>query len=384
MHIIKIKKTKKINKINKTKKKFFILKKNKKQTKKNRRKYKKYRKSNNKKSKRRVKWGGMIEGEGEVNEDPILKNEITSKDQLDKISCKADPSAFPKCGKEGCVYLTENDTVTKKQWKNDREMDGYFLSIEGQQAAQVKNLAPKIISQNIKPCDLISKIGSENKAPCIVKRRRKTKSGEKIAYEEEKRESWCRNYGVENQCIVDENMYNRFKNSSFMNSALIDTAKIPKEIILPDVDSSIDGDVDSIDDEDLGDMLLETKIDKSFTNYNPVFLTDLKMERIKGLTISELITKMVNSLGEEDTKTVSKVWEDERDNLIEEIKRLGYASNDFNEDNIMIDVDDEELCNWINEMLNKKETITPEKIKQHFGKENILKIVDWGILRRVR
>ena len=72
------------------------------------------------------------------------------------------------------------------------------------------------------------------------------------------------------------------------------------------------------------------------------------------------------------------------DNLIEEIKRLGYASNDFNEDNIMIDVDDEELCNWINEMLNKKETITPEKIKQHFGKENILKIVDWGILRRVR
>ena len=169
-----------------------------------------------------------------------------------------------------------------------------------------------------------------------------------------------------------------------MNSALIDTAKIPKEIILPDVDSSIDGDVDSIDDEDLGDMLLETKIDKSFTNYNPVFLTDLKMERIKGLTISELITKMVNSLGEEDTKTVSIVWEDERDNLIEEIKRLGYASNDFNEDNIMIDVDDEELCNWINEMLNKKETITPEKIKQHFGKENILKIVDWGILRRVR
>jgi hypothetical protein len=107
------------------------------------------------------------------------------------------------------------------------------------------------------------------------------------------------------------------------------------------------------------------------------------MERVKGLTVNELIYKMFNSLGEERTMALSRDWENERDKLIYQVKQLGYFSNDFNEDNIMIDVENDELCSWINETLEKKEDITPEKIKQHFGKEDILKIVDWGLLNRV-
>ena len=302
-----------------------------------------------------------------------------------KTSCKADTSLFPKCGKEGCVYLVgqEGNQVLKKQWKNYDEIPGFELSYEGQEAAQSNNLAPKIFSINEKPCDLISKIGNETGAPCIVKRRRKTRKGEKILYEEEQRESWCRNYGVENQCVVDDNMYNRFKSSKYINNPLIEIEKIPRQITLPDVDSSIDGDIDSVNDEGLGDMHMKTDTDESFTNFKPVYLTDLQMERVKGLTVNELIYKMFNSLGEERTMALSRDWENERDKLIYQVKQLGYFSNDFNEDNIMIDVENDELCSWINETLEKKEDITPEKIKQHFGKEDILKIVDWGLLNRV-
>jgi hypothetical protein len=47
-------------------------------------------------------------------------------------------------------------------------------------------------------------------SPCFVKRYRNTRSGKKIFYEEEHRPSWCRNYGVENQCIVDKKMYEKY------------------------------------------------------------------------------------------------------------------------------------------------------------------------------
>jgi len=360
-----INKTKKINKNN------FFTKKAKTKTKKAKTKKAKTKTKTKKRRKRininskRANIGGALENE---------------------LPCKADPSSFPKCGKEGCVYLTgeQDNQVLKKQWKNYNEMQGFDLSNEGQEvAAESKNLAPKIISINKKPCDLISKIGSENDAPCIVKRRRKTKRGEKILYEEENRKSWCRNYGVENQCVVDDNMYNKFKSNRYINTPLIDTEKIPRQIVLPDVDSNVDGDVDSDNDEGLGDMHMKTDIDESFTNFKPVYLTDLQMERIKGLTINELIDKMLNSLGEERTMALARYWESERDKIIQEVKQLGYFSNDFNEDNIMIDVENDGLCSWINETLEKKEDITPDKIKQQFGKENILKIVDWGLLNRV-
>jgi hypothetical protein len=353
----------------KSKKKFFLTKKNKKyRSRKHKNKsvitFKRYKTTRSKKRKSR-NWGGAFE---------------------DKItSCYADSNSFPKCGKEGCVYLLdeEGNEVVKKQWKDSNEIPSFELSYEGQQAAQSINLAPKIASVIMKPCDLISKIGSENNAPCIVKRRRKTKNGEKIIFEEEKRPTWCRNYGIDNQCVVDDNMYNKFKNSKYMKIPLIETSKIPKGILLPDVDSSIDGDVDSINNEGLGDMLMKPDIDNSFTYFKPIYLTDLQMERIKGLTMNDLIYKMLTNLGEERTRMLSPAWENERDMLIEQIKRLGYFSNDFNEDNIMIDVENEELCNWINEMLEKKIDVTPESVKQQFGKENILKIVDWGLLSKV-
>jgi hypothetical protein len=294
-----------------------------------------------------------------------------------KYKCSSNSENFPKCGKEGCVYLDNDTSVTKKQWKTYQEIPSYFLSIEGQDSS--KNYAPNIISHNIKPCDLINIIGKENTAPCFVKRHRNTKSGEKILYEEEQRPSWCRNYGIKNQCIVDDNMYNNLKNNVAKVSL---QGKPSKNIKLPEVDDFLDGDASSIDDEDLGDLHGEIDIDESFTNLNPIFLTNTKMNRIKGITIAELIEQMYTSLGPEKTMAVSKEWEDEKENLLQQVSSIGYTSPDFNEQNIMIDVDNEGLCSWIDSMLLEGEPITPEKIKHQFGKEDILKIVDWGLLRK--
>ena len=298
-------------------------------------------------------------------------------------NCKAELNSYPKCGKEGCVFLVNDNEVSKEQWKNDREMFGYMLSTEGQTVAQEKNLAPTILEQNIKPCNLVSKIGFENKGPCIVKRRRKTRSGEKISYEEEVRDSWCRNYGVNDQCVVDDIMYNKLK-TDIATKPLFEGPRTPPGVKIPDIDTSLDGEVDAISDEELGDMWDKPEIDKSFTNFQPIFLTTTKMDRIKGITIAELITEMVDVLGYDQTMEASKEWEKERDQIIQQVNQLGYTSNDFNESNIMIDVDNESLCSWIDEMLSQKQLITPQKIKEHFGKENILKIVDWGMLQKTK
>ena len=297
-----------------------------------------------------------------------------------KRNCTADPSQFPKCGKEGCVYLNNDNVVTKKQWKTSQQIPHHLLSIEGQ--TNSKQLSPDIISQPIiKPCDLISKIGSENKAPCFVKRFRRTKNGEKILYEEENRESWCRNYGINNQCVVDEIMYNKFKNEVPKISY---NGKPDRRITLPDSDSQLDGDSNAVDDEELGNMYDNVLTDKSFTDLNPVYMTDITMNRIKGITIAELISEMIAILGQELTFSVAGVWEAERNTLISKVASLGYTSNDFHEGNIMIDVDNESLCLWIDDILARGIPITPQMIKEAFGKENILKIVDWGLLTRTR
>ena len=314
------------------------------------------------------------------------KNKTIKKNKKGgKVYCEESKEKYPKCGEEGCVFLDNEDEVSKQQWKNYQEIEGYLLSVEGQEAAEKDGFAPTIISKNIQPCDLISIDTSENKAPCIVKRRRKTRTGEKIAYEEEHRDSWCRNYGVENRCTVNDRMYERIKNIIKKRSPLFEGKNIPKNlnIEIPDVDSSIDGDVDSINDEELGDMLMETNIDNSFTGFKPYFFTKTKMKRVKGITVAELINEMIDKLGIEKTSLAENEWSDEIEDLIKKVKKMGFYSHDFNESNIMIDIDNKELCDWINVMIDNGEIITPSKIKDKFNKENILKIVDWGLLRKV-
>ncbi len=296
------------------------------------------------------------------------------KGGLLKTKCTVDPSHYPKCGKEGCVYLHGENHVTKKQWKTVSQMDKHMLSIEGQNRS--RPFAPDIVSQSLKPCDLIKQIGRE--APCFVKRYRTTRNGNKVLYEEERRPSWCRNYGVKNQCMVDDKMYQAFK------------ANVPKvsyegkpPVELPDIDTMADGDgADSIEDEGLGDLMDTIDIPEAFTNINPVLLTDITMNRVKGITIQELIQEMVDILGEENTMSVAPYWEEEKERVIGQVRSIGYSSSDFNEQNIMIDVD-ETLCAWIDETLAQGIPITPDMIKKRYGKENILKIVDWGVLNRV-
>jgi len=48
-----------------------------------------------------------------------------------KTKCTVDPSHYPKCGKEGCVFLEGENHVTKRQWKTGPQMMSHMLSIEG-------------------------------------------------------------------------------------------------------------------------------------------------------------------------------------------------------------------------------------------------------------
>ena len=302
-------------------------------------------------------------------------------------NCLADTTKYPKCGQEGCVYLDDDtNNVTKKQWKKENQMNQHAFSIQGQNDAAKLELAPTIISTDNKACDLISKIGSENKAPCFVKRHRYTRDKERIIYEEEKRQSWCRNYGKEkNQCVVDEQMYNNFKETFPKISVVFDRDTNPQNIKrhFPQLNESLMGDVDEVDDDEYGDLNEHVEIPERFTAINPAILTKIKMSRIKGITINELIHEMYLKLGKETTKSVEEEWQREIAIIIQKVNQIGYESHDFHNSNIMIDVDDERLCPWIDEMLEKtRRPITPSDIKKEFKKENILKIVDWGILHR--
>jgi len=318
----------------------------------------------------------------------LKKTKKQSKKQIKKggkISkkCLANPENFPKCGNEGCVYLDDKDTVIKQQWIPNRDMPSYLLSLEGQRVST--EIAPTIFSDSKTPCNLISTKGLENKAPCFVKRFRKTKSGDKIVYEEEKRDSWCRSYGKKNQCVVDDNMYEKFKRNVRKTSMDIPNGTRLPEGVLPDIDSSqSDGNPNAIDDENLGDLDNDVDISPAFTGIDPVFLTYIKMNRVKGITIGELMKEMFTLLGEEKTMSVGREWEEEKEKIIARAKTYGYKSRDFHEENIMIDVDDETLCDWIDSTIETGEPITPDMIKEKFGKTNILKIVDWGLLEKVK
>jgi hypothetical protein len=296
-----------------------------------------------------------------------------------KENCLADPKKFPKCGAQGCVYLNEDQSnVTKQQWVPHKDMPGHDLSVEGQ--ANSSSIAPKVFSYDKKPCDLISIKGSENKAPCFVKRIRTTRSGKKILYEEEKRDSWCRNYGKNSQCVVDKTMYDKFKDNVIKTSIdITDETPIPPTF-LPQLDAKVIS-----EDEDLPDQVVT--IPEEFTGINPVYLTNITMDRIKGITINELIKEMFIKLGEKKTMSVAELWQEEQAKLIALVQSYGYMSDDFHEDNIMIDVDKEELCEYIDETLDDGDAISPEMIKDYFSLKkdsNILKIVDWGMLRRVK
>ena len=309
-------------------------------------------------------------------------------------NCSADPSKFPKCGLEGCVYLDNNNEVTKQQWKTQQQIGQHELSIEGQQRSIP--YAPAIISEDIKECNVISRRGSENMAPCFVKRFRHTKNGKKILYEEENRDSWCQLYGKnkngenDTKCVVDDRMYKKFKTENAPKSGIAITENDIRNsgLQLPATDDWLTGDSTSIetgiDHDGLGNLLNNVPIDKSFTSVNPVYLTNIHMNRIKGITIFELISEMFKKLGIEKILSVSDTWEKEKDKIIAIIRQRGYASSDFNEQNIMIDVDDERLCSWIDDKLKEGIPITPEMIKTEFGKNTILKIVDWGLLTRIR
>jgi hypothetical protein len=296
------------------------------------------------------------------------------------ISCIADPKKFPKCGKEGCVYLNGENTVTKQQWKPDKDLEGHLFSVKGQQ--QSVPFSPIITDVNDRPCDVIYKKGNVNTPPCFVKRYRFINGKKQIVYEEESKKGWCLHYKSPHSCVVDDVMYDKFKTS--VPKVVYSGDRLNSSFKPEDLDAYLDGDYDGQTEDDLGDVVTDYHIPTSLTAINPIWLTHIRMNRIKGMTIFELMSEMFDKLGEEKTMSVSTLWESEKELLIQQVSEIGYVSEDFNEHNIMIDVDNETLCPWIDDLLKQGIPVTPELIKEHFQTQHILKIVDWGLLRKTK
>jgi hypothetical protein len=182
---------------------------------------------------------------------------------------------------------------------------------------------------------------------------------------------------------VDDKMYQRFKHGVRKQSLIPPGTRFP-DGVLPDVDSSTDGNPDAIDDEELGDLLNDVVIPPPFTGIEPVFLTQINMERIKGITIKELLDEIHVVLGEPAANSVKSSWDYEQRKIVDKAKTYGYTSEDFHVDNIMIDVGDEKLCEWIDATLEDGDPISPYMIRDEFKKTDILKIVDWGQLKKVQ
>ena len=89
-------------------------------------------KNNNKKEKRRHKNNKTKNIRNRRNKRHKHNNKTNKIGGDLTDNCKADPSKFPKCGSEGCVYLNNNNEVTKQQWKTNNQIMQHLLSVDGQ------------------------------------------------------------------------------------------------------------------------------------------------------------------------------------------------------------------------------------------------------------
>lgn len=294
------------------------------------------------------------------------KKPKTCKKKSKKFSgCKS--TGFPKCGKEGCVYLDENpDLVNKKEWKfGAAEVDYKARQNTYQLKASEKSFAPAIIEQNIIPCVNIKTDSHSDK--CIIKNKNSV-------YEESQSPDLCQNWGKDHICKVDDILYNMLLDQL---SEKGDRKKMPVNVTLPDSDVNDDG------------SFKNTVESRRFINFNPIYLFSTKNTRVKGLTFEEYLYKIKqydeSIFDKEQIQQNIKLWTDELDTIIRNITALtGKFSEDFySMGNYMIDVNDETLCDYIDQQLDEFELITPEMIRKHYKIDPsvpILKIVDWGLL----
>ena len=267
-----------------------------------------------------------------------------------------------KTGMEGTVYLIDINTVQKRMFKYSHgEIEKFLKNIsELQRVAGENNLAPQVLRTNIKRCNIVHRDYNLNKAPCIKKvdSRSTRASVASPMYLYESRDNECRDNDIpeESVCSVNDFLFEKLKK---------------------DITSSVK---------------------------NDLYIVDLVMNRLGGITLDELwdyLTQKIMLFTQDPTeinKLLTKVqntWKDQIEILTQKLLEYGIRTTDMHYGNIMIDINNAGLCDFIKNIkiesaadLKKFEfSEFAEAILNHpdfegYGAddENFLKFIDFGAL----
>jgi len=288
----------------------------------------------------------------------------------------------PKCGAEGCVYFTE-DHATKILVVKESRIRFLQQRFAEQEIAASRGLAPKTISFTIRDC---SKINIEGKdSPCYVKRGFPFRSGHsKISFSLQESPSWCRGYEARGKkyngyslsdatnCELPELSFKHMLGMYSKSHLMVEDAEIP----VPNIDE-----IESNNSNNTRSTFssITDSIDEKFINQHNLKIVHIVSERVKGITINDLYQYLFNIGKDSMIPNIGALWDSEMAYLNMSLKQININISDININNVMIDTNDEKLCDFITSKIAAGIDITPDLIKTEYDISNILKMVDWGL-----
>lgn len=288
----------------------------------------------------------------------------------------------PKCGKEGCVYFDE-DRVTKIIITPDVHRISFLeRQFNAQNKGHELGIAPRGIEFNVNMCPKINIEGQD--APCYVKRGVELSGVKKISYIEQKNKSWCRGYRSrsgkdmsgylqDHACEIPKESYDKMIEEFGKNKVMVQEY----HHTIPNVNNNSNNGNNGSNSE--YSLTNNNSITRPFLDTGSMFTIKIVSERIKGITIEELYEYIISKEKADMVTKIGPLWQDEIVSIMKILESNKITLADVHEGNVMIDVDDSTLCNFIIDHIDKDIPITPDVIRKQFGKKYILKIVDWGM-----
>ena len=302
-----------------------------------------------------------------------------------------------KCGNEGCVYFTE-DTATKMLIDTIDRLIFLQERCDMQKKAANLGLAPELLNFKFIP---ITKINIKGKdAPCYVKRGLTLRGKKVISYVLQTQKSWCRGYNKRSKSYpgyvlsddttieIPENLFEVMKKLHGKYKVLVKNQSINFPNIINNStyeynsDKPISNNVPYSNNELSADSNFSTintdTIHTKFIEQFNLFFIKIVSERIRGITINELYEYLVSKRKTIDD--IGPLWNKEIEYIRNLLRDEGIKVQDINENNVMIDVQNENVCSFIMENIDKNIPITPTLIREKYkGFKSILKVVDWGM-----
>ena len=321
----------------------------------------------------------------------------------------------PKCGNEGCVYFTE-DTATKMLIGPDQRVEFLFKRYEEQQKAAKLGIAPQPLEITINPCRKLMIKGKD--APCFVKRGLTARGKKYISYVMQKKSSWCHGYTKTNGrkfsgynivdepvCNIPENLFNVMLKEYGHYKLMIENPE--PNIPFPNVNEISNNSNNNMNNMNNNTTTINKKVlttsssqfsklenktvHPTFVNLFNLYVISIRSERIKGITILDLYKYIKSKHNHAMLTTIKPLWDKEIKSIQSIIASMGIELADIHEDNIMIDVNNENICQFIMDHIKQNIPITPDLLRHAYGYEanagaataskrmHILKVVDWGL-----